>query len=45
MLIVAPITSTIHEASSTVVVSLDEGLKREKAVNLNHVQTVATQRL
>ena len=38
---VAPITSTIHGAPSEVLVGLDEGLKRESAVNLDHVQTVA----
>lgn len=38
---VAPITSTIRGAPSEVVVGIDEGLKRESAVNLDHVQTVA----
>ncbi len=38
---VAPITSTIHGAPSEVLVGIDEGLKRESAVNLDHVQTVA----
>jgi len=38
---VAPITSTIHGAPSEVVVGIDEGLRRESAVNLDHVQTVA----
>ncbi len=37
---VAPITSTIRGAPSEVRVGLDEGLKRESAVNLDHVQTV-----
>jgi mRNA interferase MazF len=38
--IVAPITSTIRGAPSEVVVGIDEGLKRDSAVNLDHVQTV-----
>ncbi len=38
--IVAPITSTIHGVPSEVRVGVDEGLKRESAVNLDHVQTV-----
>jgi mRNA interferase MazF len=37
---VAPITSSIRGAPSEVVVGIDEGLKRESAVNLDHVQTV-----
>jgi len=38
--IVAPITSTIHGVPSEVRVGVEEGLKRESAVNLDHVQTV-----
>lgn len=38
--IVAPITSTIRGAPSEVVVGIDEGLKSDSAVNLDHVQTV-----
>ncbi len=38
--IVAPITSTIRGAPSEVVVGIDEGLKRDSAINLDHVQTV-----
>ena len=37
---VAPITSTIYGAPSEVIVGIDEGLKRDSAVNLDHVQTV-----
>lgn len=37
---VAPITSTIHGAPSEVFVGIDEGLKHESAVNLDHLQTV-----
>lgn len=37
---VAPITSTIHGAPSEVIVAMDEGLKRDSAINLDHVQTV-----
>ena len=42
---VAPITSTIHGAPSEVMVGIDEGLKRDSAVNLDHVQTVDKARL
>ena len=42
---VAPITSTIRGAPSEVIVGLNEGLKRESAVNLDHVQTVAQEAL
>ncbi len=37
---VAPITSAIRGAPSEVVVGIDEGLKKDSAVNLDHVQTV-----
>src|SRR5262245_49605776 len=37
---VAPITSTVHGAPSEVLVGVDEGLKRDCAINLDHVQTV-----
>jgi mRNA interferase MazF len=42
---VAPITSTVRGAPSEVAVGIDEGLKRESAVNLDHVQTVDKRRL
>jgi mRNA interferase MazF len=42
---VAPITSTIYGAPSEVRIGIDEGLKRESAVNLDHVQTVEQSRL
>ena len=42
---VAPITSTIHGAPSEVIVGIDEGLKRDSALNLDHVQTVDKTRL
>jgi mRNA interferase MazF len=42
---VAPITSTVHGAPSEVIVGVEEGLKRESAVNLDHVQTVERARL
>lgn len=42
---VAPITSTILGAPSEVVVGLDQGLKRDSAINLDHVQTVDKKRL
>ncbi len=37
---VAPITSAIRGAPSEVPVGIAEGLKKESAVNLDHVQTV-----
>ena len=43
--IVAPITSTIYGAPSEVIVGLEEGLKQQSAVNLDHVQTVERARL
>ena len=43
--IVAPITSTIRGAPGEVVVGPEDGLKRESAVNLDHVQTVEKARL
>lgn len=42
---VAPITSTIRGAPSEVLVGVDEGLKKDSAVNLDHVQTVEKSRL
>ena len=42
---VAPITSTRPGAPSEVPVGPDEGLRRESAVNLDHVQTVERARL
>jgi mRNA interferase MazF len=42
---VAPITSTIRGAPSEVIVGVEEGLKHDSAVNLDHVQTVEQSRL
>ena len=42
---VAPITSTIRGAPGEVVVGIEEGLKQDSAVNLDHVQTVDKTRL
>lgn len=42
---VAPITSAVRGAPSEVIVGVDEGLKRESAINLDHVQTVEQARL
>jgi mRNA interferase MazF len=42
---VAPITSTLRGAPSEVLVGIDEGLKHDSAVNLDHVQTVDQARL
>ena len=38
--IVAPVTSTIHGVPSEVLVGIEDGLKQDSAVNLDHVQTV-----
>jgi mRNA interferase MazF len=43
--IVAPITSTVHDVPSEVVVGPEHGLKRSSAINLDHVQTVDKARL
>jgi mRNA interferase MazF len=42
---VAPVTSTRRGAPGEVAVGVDEGLKHESAVNLDHVQTVERARL
>lgn len=42
---VAPVTSVIRGAPSEVVVGVEEGLKKDSAVNLDHVQTVEKTRL
>jgi len=42
---VAPVTSVIRGAPSEVVVGVEEGLKKDSAVNLDQVQTVEKARL
>jgi mRNA interferase MazF len=42
---VAPITSTRYGAPSEVYVGVEQGLKHDSAVNLDHVQTVERARL
>lgn len=42
---VAPVTSVIRGAPSEVIVGIEEGLKRDSAINLDHVQTVEKSRL
>ena len=37
---VAPITSTIRGLPSEVIVGVEEGLRHDSAINLDHVQTV-----
>lgn len=37
---VAPVTSTIRGAPSEVIVGIEEGLKHDSAVNLDHLQTI-----
>lgn len=43
--IVAPVTSAIHGAPSEVQVGIEEGLKHDSVVNLDHVQTVERKKL
>lgn len=42
---VAPVTSTIRGAPSEVIVGIEEGLKHDSAVNLDHLQTIDQRRL
>jgi len=42
---VAPVTSTIRDIPSEVVLTAADGMPRECAVNLDHVQTVSRARL
>lgn len=42
---VAPVTSAIRGAPSEVVLGIDDGLKTDSAVNLDHVQTVDKRQL
>ncbi|RLC08148.1 MAG: type II toxin-antitoxin system PemK/MazF family toxin [Deltaproteobacteria bacterium] len=43
--IVAPITSTVYGVPSEVIVGIDQGLKHDCAVNLDHIQTVSASKL
>jgi mRNA interferase MazF len=42
---VAPITSTIYGAPSEVIIGVNEGLKHDSAINMDHVQTVDKSKL
>lgn len=42
---VAPVTSTIRDIPSEVVLAAGDGMARECAVNLDHVQTVSRRRI
>ena len=42
---VAPLTSRIREIPSEVVLTSDDGVPRDSAVNLDHIQTVPRSRL
>jgi mRNA interferase MazF len=44
-LTIAPITSTIRDVPTEVVIGPHDGMPRECAVNLDHVQTVAKGRI
>ena len=43
--IVAPITKTIYGVPSEVKLGIDQGLKHDSAVNLDHIQTVSASKL
>lgn len=42
---VAPVTSTIRDIPSEVVLTADDGMSRDCAINLDHIQTVSRGRL
>ena len=42
---VAPVTSTIRDIPSEVFLAEDDGMRRDCAVNLDHIQTVAKGRI
>lgn len=42
---IAPVTSTIRDIPSEVVLTTDDGLPRDCAVNLDHVQTVTKRKI
>jgi mRNA interferase MazF len=42
---IAPVTSTIRDIPSEVLLSLEDGLPRDCAANLDHVQTVSKSRI
>jgi mRNA interferase MazF len=42
---IAPITSTVREIPTEVVLGVEDGMKQECAVNLDHLQTVPRRRL
>ncbi len=42
---VAPVTSTIRDIPSEVILTTEDGMPRDCAINLDHVQTVSKTRL
>jgi len=42
---IAPITSTIRDISSEVLLAREDGMPRECAVNLDHIQTVSKDKI
>lgn len=42
---IAPVTSTIRDIPSEVVLTLHEGMPRDCAANLDHIQTVAKDKI
>jgi len=42
---IAPITSTIRDISSEVLLTREDGMPRECAVNLDHIQTVSKDKI
>lgn len=42
---IAPVTSTVRDIPSEVLLSKQEGMKRDCAINLDHIQTVSKARI
>lgn len=42
---VAPVTSTIRDIPSEVLLSMDDGLPKNCAINLDHIQTVSKNKI
>jgi mRNA interferase MazF len=42
---VAPVTSTIRDIPSEVILTTEDGMPRDGAINLDHVQTVSKRKL
>ena len=42
---IAPITSTIRDIPSEVILSIEDGMKNDCAINLDHIQTVSKDKI